>query len=82
MLREAREARVNTPPSQMQQEESRFDENLMTMELKGFVDMLEKKGKDVKVQELQTERLKVCNMVDTVQASYSARADSAAPPCV
>ncbi len=62
MLREAREARVNTPPSQMQQEESRFDENLMTMELKGFVDMLEKKGKDVKVQELQTERLKVCSV--------------------
>ena len=41
-------------------QESRYDENLMTPELKELVEVLQTKGSNVKADELQVLRKKVC----------------------
>jgi len=45
--------------AQIKREEGRYDENLMTRELKDFMQLLENKGSKIKPEELQAPRLKV-----------------------
>lgn len=72
------------PPSsyadaQVKREEGRYDENLMTKELKSFLEVLEKKGNSIKFEELQQQRLKVRNRVRHACARMGAEAHRMGP---